>query len=209
MHVTEIPDVCRILGSNYPMALTLYRANEIQLCEYIYIYIHTYTHTYTKEGNVLFNDSLNTFYLQLYGIKHMIKDHSNSERGNPLPPHGLLFSINSKGYFICTIPQTAFVTPVVGHWLEREMSEYMATCMWLALLPSSGFQILLIGIVFRKACMFAVVWVFLHLRERMVTHMKHGRGAEFLVQVNSLLQVVVTGPWLNVLINVISSVQLK
>ena len=27
-------------------------------------------------------------------------------RGNPLPPHRLLFSINSKGSFICTIPQT-------------------------------------------------------------------------------------------------------
>ena len=26
----------------------------------------------------------------------MVKDHSDSEKGNPLPPHGLLFSINSK-----------------------------------------------------------------------------------------------------------------
>ena len=40
-----------------------------------------------KEGNVLFNDSLNTFYLRLYGIEHMVKDHSDSEIGNPLPPH--------------------------------------------------------------------------------------------------------------------------
>ena len=30
----------------------------------------------------------------------MIKDHSDSERGNPLPLHGLLFPISSKGYFI-------------------------------------------------------------------------------------------------------------
>ena len=44
-----------------------------------------------KEGNVLFNDALNTFYLRLYGVGH-IEDHSDSERGNPLPPHGLLFS---------------------------------------------------------------------------------------------------------------------
>ena len=28
-----------------------------------------------KEGNVLFNDALNTFYLRLYGIGHMLKDH--------------------------------------------------------------------------------------------------------------------------------------
>ena len=59
-----------------------------------------------KEGNVLFNDALDTFYLQLYGVRHMVKDHSESEKGNPLPPHRLLLSINSKGSFICTIPQT-------------------------------------------------------------------------------------------------------
>ena len=28
-----------------------------------------------KEGNVLFNDELNTFYLRLYGVRHMVKDH--------------------------------------------------------------------------------------------------------------------------------------
>ena len=59
-----------------------------------------------KEGSVLFNDALNTFYLRLYGVRQMVKVHSDSERGNPLPPHGLLFAINSKGSFICTIPQT-------------------------------------------------------------------------------------------------------
>ena len=57
-----------------------------------------------KEGYVLFNDALNTFYLQLYGARHMVKDHSDSERGNPLLPHRLLFSIISKGSFICIIP---------------------------------------------------------------------------------------------------------
>ena len=31
----------------------------------------------------LFNDALNTFYLQLYGIKHMVKDHLDSEKGKP------------------------------------------------------------------------------------------------------------------------------
>ena len=29
-------------------------------------------------GNVLFNDTLNTFYLRLYGVRHMVKDHSDS-----------------------------------------------------------------------------------------------------------------------------------
>ena len=49
-----------------------------------------------KEGNVLFNDALKTFYLQLYDIRHMIKDNSDSKRGMSLPPlHGLLFLISS------------------------------------------------------------------------------------------------------------------
>ena len=43
-----------------------------------------------KEGNVLFNDALNTFYLRLYGIGPL------SERGNPLPPHGLLIPLAAK-----------------------------------------------------------------------------------------------------------------
>ena len=59
-----------------------------------------------KEGNVLFNNALNTFYLRLYGVRHMVMDHSDSEKGNPLPLHRLLFLINSKGSFICTIPKT-------------------------------------------------------------------------------------------------------
>ena len=44
---------------------------------------HTYTHTnkkITKEGNVLFNNALNTFYLRLYDVRQMVKDHSDSER---------------------------------------------------------------------------------------------------------------------------------
>ena len=60
----------------------------------------------------------------------MVEDHSDSERGNLLPPHGLLFPINSKGSFICTIPDriahtTAFDTPVVEHWLEREIAQWV------------------------------------------------------------------------------------
>ena len=76
----------------------------------MHTYIHSYVCTYMegrKEGNVLFNDALNIFYLQLYGIRHMVKNHSDSERGNSLPPHhGLLSQISSKGSFICTIPQS-------------------------------------------------------------------------------------------------------
>ena len=50
---------------------------------------------YKKEGHFLFNNALNTFYLRLYGVRHMVEDHSESERGNPLPPHRLRFPISS------------------------------------------------------------------------------------------------------------------
>ena len=50
----------------------------------------------SKEGNALFNDALNTFYLWLYGVRHMAKDHSDSKRENLVPLHGLLFPINSN-----------------------------------------------------------------------------------------------------------------
>ena len=47
------------------------------------------------------------FYLWIYSVGHIVKDHSDSDKGNLLPPlHGLLFPIISKGSFICTIPQT-------------------------------------------------------------------------------------------------------
>ena len=58
-----------------------------------------------KEGNVLFNNTLNTFYLWLYGVRHMVKE-TQIARGNLLPPHGQLFPISSKGSLICIIPQT-------------------------------------------------------------------------------------------------------
>ena len=62
------------------------------------------------EANGLFNDALNTFYLRLYGVRHMVKDHSGSERGNPLPSH------RQQGFFYMHHPPyrithtTAFVT---------------------------------------------------------------------------------------------------
>ena len=43
---------------------------------------------------VLFNDALNTFTVN--GVRHMVKDHPDSERKNQLPPHGLLFPIAAR-----------------------------------------------------------------------------------------------------------------
>ena len=84
-----------------------------------------------KEGNVLFNDTLNTFYLRLYGVKHMVKYHTDSERGNPLPLHGLIFLIKQQGFFYMHHPTDrithtmAFVTPVMEHWLEWEIAQWV------------------------------------------------------------------------------------
>ena len=64
---------------------------------------HFMTTDEEEEGNVLFNDTLNTFCLWLNGVRHMIKDQLDSERGNLLPQHGLLFLISSMGCFICII----------------------------------------------------------------------------------------------------------
>ena len=81
-----------------------------------------------KEGNVLFNDALITLYLRLYGIRHMVKDHSDSERGNLLPPHMLPLQaarVILHHYTDRITHTTAFVTPVVGHWLGREIAQWV------------------------------------------------------------------------------------
>ena len=60
----------------------------------------------------------------------MVKDHSDSQRRNPLPPlHKLLFLISSKGSFIYTIPDriahtTPYVTPVMEDWLEQDIAQW-------------------------------------------------------------------------------------
>ena len=95
--------------SNVPLFVSFIEAQIGQLADLLleaFLFFFLFLMEGRKEGNVLFNDALNTFYLRLYGVRHMVKDHSDSEKGNPLPPHRLLFPISSKGSFICTIPQT-------------------------------------------------------------------------------------------------------
>ena len=60
------------------------------ITSHICVYTEAFIDRVARERNVLFNDALNTFYLRLYGVRHMVKDHSDSEKGNPLPPHRLL-----------------------------------------------------------------------------------------------------------------------
>ena len=66
-----------------------------------------------------------THYIYGYMVSDiMVKDHSDSKRGNPLMPHWLIFPISSKGFFYMHHPTdrithtTVFVTPVMEHWLE-------------------------------------------------------------------------------------------
>ena len=91
-----------------------------------------YVYLYEGRKEMFYLTTHSTFYLQLYGVRHMVKDHSDSEKGNPLPPHMLLFPINSKGYFFYMhhptdriAHTTAFVTPVMEHWLEREIVQWV------------------------------------------------------------------------------------
>ena len=74
-----------------------------------------------KEEYVLYNDALNTFCLRLYGVRYMVKDHSDSETGNPLTPlYGLLFPISSMVLFYMHHPtdRITHTTAVVEHWLD-------------------------------------------------------------------------------------------
>ena len=50
----------------------------------------------------------------------MVEDHSDSEKGNPLPPHRLLLSINSKGSFICIF------NGLVKKQFDMDINEYLS-----------------------------------------------------------------------------------
>ena len=77
-------------------------------------------HLLRKEGNILFNDTLNTLYLRLYRVRYMVKDHSDSERGNPLPPHGFFYMYYPRDRIAHT---TAFVIPNSTGW--NDYSEWI------------------------------------------------------------------------------------
>ena len=55
-----------------------------------------YWHFGRKEGNILYNDALNTFYLRVYGVRHMVKDHSDSERGTRCRHIGYVFQLTAR-----------------------------------------------------------------------------------------------------------------
>ena len=45
-----------------------------------------------RRKEMFYLTTLDTFLVLLYGVRHMVEEHSDSEKGNSLlPPHGLLF----------------------------------------------------------------------------------------------------------------------
>ena len=60
--------------------ITGFRMQILVSCKHVRCTVHTvHVCTGRKEEHVLFNDALNTFYLRLYGVGHVVKDHSDSK----------------------------------------------------------------------------------------------------------------------------------
>ena len=59
-----------------------------------------------RKGYVLFKDALNSFYLRLYDLGHMVKDHSDSERKPADAYMDYSSRLAAMCSFICIIPQT-------------------------------------------------------------------------------------------------------
>ena len=80
----------------------------------------------SREGRkCLCNDARNTFCLQSYGVGHIVKDHSgrkyNIWYSFRLAERGLLYAPYSEWI----IHRTAFGAPIVEHWLEREITQWV------------------------------------------------------------------------------------
>ena len=65
-------------------------------------------HSVSERGRkeVFYLTTHSTHFIYGYMASDIIKYYTDSEIGNPLQPHGLLFPISTNGSFICTIPQT-------------------------------------------------------------------------------------------------------
>ena len=83
-----------------------------------------------KEGNVLFNDAFNTFYLRLYGDRHMAMDIQVARDENRCRHMGYSLQLAAR-VLLCPLSHRLdstyhgfFFTPVVEHWLEREIAQW-------------------------------------------------------------------------------------
>ena len=90
-----------------------------------YTYTET-TNSFSKGRKKMFYlTTHSTHFIYIYMASDIWKRTTQIARGNPLP-----FPIKSKGSFIYIIPDrithtTAFVTSVVGYWLEQEISQWV------------------------------------------------------------------------------------
>ena len=87
----------------------------------IRVCIHTYIHTTRNGWQSFIYRRTQHIELRLYGVGHMIKDHSDSEEGNQLQ-QGCLYMHHTTYRIAHTTP---FVIPVVEHWLEREIAQWV------------------------------------------------------------------------------------
>ena len=93
--------ICTLTDRAQNHILVSLNADSLNVCHVIYLHFARANNMIVVRGrwkrNVLINDALNTFYLRLYEVGRMANDHSNSERGNPLPPlHGIFFRLAAR-----------------------------------------------------------------------------------------------------------------
>ena len=93
--------ICTLTDRAQNHILVSFNADSLNVCHVIYLHFARANNMIGVRGrwkrNVLINDALNTFYLRLYEVGRMANDHSNSERGNPLPPlHGIFFRLAAR-----------------------------------------------------------------------------------------------------------------
>ena len=79
-----------------------------------------------KEGIVLFNDTLNTFYLQLYDVGHMVKDHSDSRDETCCCHMGYSFRL-ARRILLCATSHLCYTSRgalagIIAQWVHQEGS---------------------------------------------------------------------------------------
>ena len=73
------------------------------------------------KGYVLFNDALNTFYLRLYGVGQMVKDHTGKKEGNVLFNDALnTFYLRLQG----RMEGNVYLTTHSTHFINGYMASY-------------------------------------------------------------------------------------
>ena len=98
------------------------------------------------EGKILFNDALNTLYLQLYGIRHVVKDHSDREE-TCCRHIGYSFWLASKVLLYASSHRQdnthqSWSTGWNEKWLEQRMNECLTT-------PQHGNRSAILGVRIR------------------------------------------------------------